>query len=79
MKNKKYAAYLFIFLLLAALVYLQFRTWKNFDWATFLSQTGHVSILHVLFGVAWIYLAYIMRAIRWNIFLRPVRRASAIA
>jgi len=77
MINKKYLAYAVVFLVLAALVYFQFRTWKNFDWATFLSQTGHVNKLRVLFGVAWIYLAYLMRAIRWNIFLRPVRRASA--
>ena len=55
------------------------RTWQRntFDWNAFLSQTSHVSKLHVLFGIGWIYLAYIMRAIRWNIFLRPVRRASA--
>lgn len=78
MKNKKYVAYLVVFLVLVALVYLQFRTWRNFDWAAFLSQTSHVNKLHVFFGVAWIYLAYIMRAMRWNIFLRPVRRASAI-
>lgn len=78
MDKKKYAAYTVVFLILAALVYLQFRTWKNFDWAAFLNQTRHVNKLHIVFGVAWIYVAYIMRAIRWNIFLRPVRRASAI-
>ncbi|MGA7294553.1 MAG: lysylphosphatidylglycerol synthase domain-containing protein, partial [Terriglobales bacterium] len=77
MIKKRYIAYTVVFLLLAALVYLQFRTWKNFDWAAFLSQTSHVNLLRILLGVAWIYLAYIMRAIRWNIFLRPVRRASA--
>lgn len=78
MKNRQYVIYAAVIVILAALVYLQFRTWKNFDWATFLSQTGHVNKLRVLFGVAWIYLAYVMRAIRWNIFLRPVRRASAV-
>ncbi len=78
MKNRQYLAYAVIFVILAALVYFQFRTWKNFDWATFLSQTSHVNKLHVLFGVGWIYLAYLMRAVRWNIFLRPVRRASAM-
>lgn len=78
MNNKKYLAYAVVFVVLAVLVYLQFRTWKNFDWAAFLGQTSHVNKLHVLFGVAWIYLAYLMRAVRWNIFLRPVRRASAL-
>src|ERR1035438_6869728 len=33
MNHKKYAAYIIVFLILAGLVYLQFRTWQNFDWA----------------------------------------------
>jgi uncharacterized protein (TIRG00374 family) len=77
MNKKRYVAYAVVFLVLAVLVYLQFRTWRNFDWSTFLSQTGHVNKLRILFGTGWIYLAYLLRAIRWNIFLRPVRRGSA--
>lgn len=77
MKNKKYVAYAVVFLVLVALVYLQFRTWKNFDWSAFLSQTGHVDKVQILIGIAWIYVAYWMRAVRWNIFLRPIRRAPA--
>jgi len=64
---------------LAGLVYSQFRMWKNFDWDLFLSQTRSVSMFHILHGVALIYLAYVLRAVRWKIFLRPVRpEASAI-
>lgn len=59
--------------ILAALVYLQFRTWKNFDWGLFLAQTDHVRKAHILHGVALIYIAYVLRALRWEIFLRPVR------
>src|ERR1039458_2365473 len=77
MNKKKYAAYAIVFVVLAVLVYLQFRTWQNFDWSAFLGQTSHVNKLRVLFAIGWIYLAYVMRAIRWNVFLRPVRRASA--
>ena len=33
--------------ILAALVYTQFRTWKNFDWALFLSQTHRVNLFHI--------------------------------
>ena len=60
---------------LAVLVYLQFRTWKNFDWATFWSQTGQVREhkLHIAAGLALIYLGYLIRALRWKIFLRPVQ------
>ena len=77
MNKKRYGIYAAVFVVLAALVYPQFRTWQHFDWNTFLSQTSHVSKLRVVFGIGWIYLAYILRAIRWNIFLRPARRASA--
>jgi len=64
---------------LLTLVYIQFRTWRDFDWLTFWSQTGHVSKRHVFHGIVLIYLAYVMRAIRWKIFLRPVRpRASSL-
>lgn len=64
---------------LAALVYMQFRTWKNFNWDLFLSQTHNVSKYHVLHGIALIYIAYVLRAVRWKLFLRPVRpEASGI-
>jgi glycosyltransferase 2 family protein len=72
MKKKKYAVYAVVFLTLAVLVYLQFRTWQNFDWARF-GETRPRKWLHVVHGVALIYLAYVARAIRWKIFLKPVR------
>lgn len=58
---------------LGALIYVQFRTWKNFDWALFFSQTHRVNLLHIFHGVALIYAGYVLRAIRWKIFLKPVR------
>ena len=65
--------------ILAGLVYSQFRMWKNFNWDLFLAQTRNVSMFHILHGIALIYLAYVLRAVRWKIFLRPVRpQASAI-
>ncbi|HZE27381.1 MAG TPA: lysylphosphatidylglycerol synthase transmembrane domain-containing protein [Terriglobales bacterium] len=66
------------FAVLAALMYTQFRTWKNFDWELFLSQTHNVSKYHILHGVALIYIAYVLRAVRWKIFLRPVRPDASI-
>src|SRR6267143_1288355 len=63
---------------LVALIYLQFRTWKNFDWQLFLSQTHNVSKYHILHGVALIYIAYVLRAVRWKIFLRPVRPDASV-
>jgi uncharacterized protein (TIRG00374 family) len=80
MKTKRLLAYLIVFGLLVLLFYFQFRTWRAFDWERFGSQTGQAfrgwGLVHVLLGVAFTYLAYLMRAFRWKIFLRPVKRTT---
>jgi uncharacterized protein (TIRG00374 family) len=63
--------------ILAALVYLQFRTWKNFDWPTFWLQWSQLSLLHILAAIGLIYFSYFLRALRWKIFLRPVRNQAS--
>jgi uncharacterized protein (TIRG00374 family) len=73
MDKKRILASVVVFCILAALVYLQYRHWQSFDWGTFWSQTGRINKLHIFHGIALIYLAYIMRAVRWKIFLQPVR------
>ena len=78
MNNKKYVAYAVVFVVLAVLVYLQFRTWQNFDWARF-RETRPQKWRHILHGIALIYLSYVVRAIRWKIFLRPVRPEASSA
>ena len=76
MNHKKYAAYIIVFLILAGLIYLQFRTWQNFDWAKLFQY--HLHWYHILHGVLYIYFAYFLRAVRWKIFLRPVRKDASI-
>lgn len=73
MDRKRILASVVVFLILAALVYLQYRHWRTFDWGTFWSQTHRINRWHVLHGIALIYIAYVMRAWRWKIFLQPVR------
>ena len=73
MDKKRILASVVVFLILAILFYLQYRHWRSFDWGMFWSQTHRIKKLHVLHGIALIYLAYWMRALRWKIFLRPVR------
>ena len=74
--KKKYLAYAAVFVVLTILVYLQFRTWKNFDWAQLLEYK--LNWRHIAHGVALIFLAYFLRAVRWKIFLQPVRKQSSI-
>src|SRR5215831_12906381 len=74
MKNKRILVYAVVAAILAALVYLQFRTWKGFDWPTFWDQWEHISVSHILAAIGFIYISYFLRAVRWKIFLRPVRK-----
>lgn len=65
-----------VLVILAVLVYLQFRTWRDFDWAK-LFQYG-LNWQHILHGVVYIYIAYFLRAVRWKIFLKPVQKNASI-
>src|SRR5271156_6432144 len=78
MDKKRIVASVVVFLILAVLVYLQYRHWQSFDWGTFWSQTHRIKKIHVLHGIALIYLAYAMRALRWKLFLRPVRPKTSV-
>jgi glycosyltransferase 2 family protein len=76
MKNKQYVIYAAIIAVLAGLVYLQFRTWRDFDWAQLVEF--HIKWWHIFHAVALVYFAYFLRAVRWKIFLRPVRKDASI-
>ncbi len=62
--------------LLAGLVYLQFREWKRFNWRVFLERTQDANGLYLATGVALIYADYLLRAMRWKLFLKPVCEVS---
>jgi len=77
MGKKRYLAYAVVATILAVLVYMQFRTWKDFDWATFWSEGRDLNPIHIVLAVALVYLSYVLRAVRWKIFLRPVRQGAS--
>jgi uncharacterized protein (TIRG00374 family) len=80
MNRHRIVIYVLVLAILAFLVYLQFREWRTFDWSKFLEHTRDLAWRHVIHGIALIYVAYILRAVRWKIFLRPVRsNTSTIA
>src|SRR5438270_7828372 len=61
--------------ILGVLVYFQVQHWRSFDWARFRSAS-RVDPLHIAAGIGLIYLTYILRALRWKVFLEPVCKAS---
>jgi glycosyltransferase 2 family protein len=64
-----------IFVVLAALVYLQVQHWRSFDWAKF-RAASHVHPLQIIIAIALIYLTYLLRAWRWKVFLKPICRTK---
>jgi hypothetical protein len=76
MTKKRFLVYAIVTALLVALFYVQFRTWRRFDWNVFFAQTKQVQLLHILFGIGFTYFAYVLRAVRWRIFLRPVKKTT---
>lgn len=78
MNKHRAMAYAVVFAILAALVYLQFREWRTFDWAKFAENTRNLHWRHVIHGIILIYVAYLLRAVRWKVFLRPVRKDASI-
>jgi hypothetical protein len=79
MDKKRILASVIVFLILALLVYLQYRHWRTFDWGTFWSQTHRIRKFQVLYAIVLIYAAYTLRAVRWKIFLKPVRPSTTVA
>jgi uncharacterized protein (TIRG00374 family) len=73
MDKKRIVVSAVVFLVLATLVYFQFREWQAFDWGKFRNLSQQIRWFHVLHAILWIYFGYVLRAIRWKIFLLPVR------
>ncbi len=53
-----------------------FRNKVQFDWSMFMRQLRFVSVRHVVAGILLIYLAYVVRAARWSVFLAPTKKVS---
>lgn len=73
MNRKHLLTLLIVVLVLGALVYLQIREWRKFDWATFKESTANLDWIQIVAGILLIHLADFFRAVRWKIFLRPTR------
>ena len=76
MKRKHAITTLVVVAILAILVYVQFRTWRTFDWAEFWRQTKGVNLWYIAAAVGLIYFAYVLRAVRWMLFLRPTKHTT---
>ncbi len=77
MQNKRTLITAILVALLGILIYSQIREWRDFDWATFWAQTHHIRGIHILHAIALIYVHYGLRALRWKIFLKPLKKDAS--
>jgi hypothetical protein len=74
---KKQSGWLWVGLVaaLAVSIFL-FRNKIHFDWAAFGRQLKHASVGHIVAGMALIYVTYWIRAVRWKVFVGPMKKVT---
>jgi len=75
MSKKRILTTVVIVAVLGVLIYFQVQHWRAFDWGRFRAETGHVNKTQIFSAIALIYLTYVLRAVRWKVFLKPICKA----
>ncbi len=75
LKSKRWILWLLVIVALAALAFYAHKR-VHFDWAVFADQLKYIDWRRIGVGVAMIWLAYGLRAVRWAVFLKPTKRVS---
>jgi glycosyltransferase 2 family protein len=81
MNRKHTLTVLVIAAILAVLFYFQFRQYKEFPWGRFKEVSSSLfsdprRLARILTATGLIYITYWFRAIRWKLFLRPIKDVS---
>jgi uncharacterized membrane protein YbhN (UPF0104 family) len=67
-----------IVLVIALLFLREAAAWARFDWKSFAQASRNVRIAPVIFAAALIYLGYLLRALRWQVLMRPLKNAPIL-
>ena len=73
MPNKRTVATIAILAILLLLILHEASAWRHFNWSVFWHNARDVSLLHALAAISLTYLGYVLRAMRWRVFLRPMK------
>jgi hypothetical protein len=75
MKNRSAMLWSGLIVALGVVVFV-YRDRIHFDWASFWQQLKHIHQGHALAGIVLIYITYWLRAIRWSVFVKPIKHVS---
>jgi glycosyltransferase 2 family protein len=73
MANKRTVATVTILAVFVFLILREASAWRHFNWSVFWNNARDISLLHALAAIALTYSGYVLRAVRWRIFLRPMK------
>lgn len=73
MANRRPIAAIVVLIFLLLLVWREANAWRHFDWSAFWKNARDVSWPHALTAITMTYAGYVLRAVRWRVFLRPVK------
>jgi hypothetical protein len=81
MNKKQVLTILIVAAVLAVLCYFQFRQYKNFPWDKFRQVSASLfsepaRLFRIIIATALVYSTYWLRAMRWKIFMRPMKEVS---
>ena len=77
MKNRRWILWLVALIAVAALVVFA-RGRIHFDWGVFFQQLKLADWVDIGIAVALIWIGYVIRAVRWALFIKPVRKVSPL-
>lgn len=77
MKNKQWIVWLIAAVALVGLVLFAYKH-IHFDWRVFGEQLREADWKRIGFAIGLIYLAYVFRAARWALFVRPNKKVSTL-
>ncbi len=78
MKTKHWVVWLIAAVALTALVIFAHHR-IHFDWRVFFEQLRAADWRRIALGISFIYVAYILRAARWALFVRPTKKVSTFS
>jgi glycosyltransferase 2 family protein len=67
----------FSLVVILIVIVMVFRNRINFDWGMFWSGLKNASPLHIAAAIGLIYGTYLLRAVRWSVFVSPTKKVAA--
>jgi glycosyltransferase 2 family protein len=66
-----------LFTVIGILIFRETSAWRKFEWNIFYANARYIGLGHAIATVILMYAGFLLRAVRWSIFLRPMKTVPA--